>query len=395
MICDAKKMRELLDENTRNKKYTANDVLNSIFSFDFKKTDDIDSHYFRVEMIDINPENTELLNFQEVKNYLSFVAPVPYQNSFLYRTEIYGHAKELGTKIDEYNITLNGEPIFKKYSTKLKDSSGHKYDDIFGIHFNDFYNKNGELIAWMWVGISMFKKAIPKINQMRGIRLRKENIQIGGEDALQKLFKQDRGNSYFIGEVFAVDKNLIPNSQRDYFNENPTRAEFENELRRYFNEELHKVYYDGSAINSAYKKINAYEKLEAEFRAKEVSGSFVDEEHRKSELKIVLNSKAQAEDAKEKIRKVKEKADDIMQKVIQRIEKEQAKSMPKEERDIILTDNAISKSKNLKIFHRTDKLSSYSKSERKLISKIFSIIISVTDRETAEYIISKIEEGLQ
>lgn len=388
-------MRELLDENTRNKKYTANDVLNSIFSFDFKKTDDIDSHYFRVEMIDINPENTELLNFQEVKNYLSFVAPVPYQNSFLYRTEIYGHAKELGTKIDEYNITLNGEPIFKKYSTKLKDSSGHKYDDIFGIHFNDFYNKNGELIAWMWVGISMFKKAIPKINQMRGIRLRKENIQIGGEDALQKLFKQDRGNSYFIGEVFAVDKNLIPNSQRDYFNENPTRAEFENELRRYFNEELHKVYYDGSAINSAYKKINAYEKLEAEFRAKEVSGSFVDEEHRKSELKIVLNSKAQAEDAKEKIRKVKEKADDIMQKVIQRIEKEQAKSMPKEERDIILTDNAISKSKNLKIFHRTDKLSSYSKSERKLISKIFSIIISVTDRETAEYIISKIEEGLQ
>lgn len=94
--------------------------------------------------------------------------------------------------------------------------------------------------------------AIPKINQMRGLRLRKENIQIGGEDALQKLFKEDRGNSYFIGEVFAVNKDLIPNSQRDYFNENPARAYFERELRRYFNEELHKIYYNGSAINSAY-----------------------------------------------------------------------------------------------------------------------------------------------
>ena len=108
--------------------------------------------------------------------------------------------------------------------------------------------------------VSRFQKAIPKINQMRGLRLRKENIQIGGEDALQKLFKEDRGNSYFIGEVFAVNKDLIPNSQRDYFNENPARAYFERELRRYFNEELHKIYYTGSAINSAYKKIDTYEK---------------------------------------------------------------------------------------------------------------------------------------
>ena len=70
---------------------------------------------------------------------------------------------------------------------------------------------------------------------MRGLRLRKENIQIGSEDALQKLFKEDRGHHYFVGEVFAVSKDLIPNSQRDYFNENVTRAEFEREMRQYFN----------------------------------------------------------------------------------------------------------------------------------------------------------------
>lgn len=44
---------------------------------------------------------------------------------------------------------------------------------------------------------------------------------------------------------------------------------------------------------------------------------------------------------------------------------------------------------------RTDKLSAYSKNERKLISKIFGIIITAMDEKTAETIIKKIEDELQ
>ena len=110
---------------------------------------------------------------------------------------------------------------------------------------------DGNLLAWLWLGVSHFKAAIIKDCHMRGLRLRKENIQIGNEDARQKFFKEDRGNHYFIGEVFVVAKELIPNSQRDHFNENETRLRFERELRRYFNEELSIIYYEGSAINSA------------------------------------------------------------------------------------------------------------------------------------------------
>ena len=47
--------------------------------------------------------------------------------------------------------------------------------------FKKFYDKNGELLAWMWYGLSRFEKAIPACNKMRGLRLRKENIQIGGD----------------------------------------------------------------------------------------------------------------------------------------------------------------------------------------------------------------------
>lgn len=74
----------------------------------------------------------------------------------------------------------------------------------------------------MWFGIAKFEKVIPTVNEMRCIRLRKENIQIGDENTMGKFFKQERGNSYYIGEVFAVDNNLIPNARRDYFNPNPS-----------------------------------------------------------------------------------------------------------------------------------------------------------------------------
>lgn len=390
MVCDAKKMRKLIEENERGEKHTANEVLHAINRFDRKETTDIDSHFFRVELIGINAENTDLLDFQQVKDYLSFIAPVSYQSSFYYRTEIYSHAKELGTRIDQYNITLDGEQIFKKYTTILKDTTGNKYDDIFGVHFKDFYDETGELFAWMWIGLSRFQRAIPKINLMRGLRLRKDNIQIGGEDALQKLFKEDRGNSYFVGEVFAIDRDLIPNSQRDYFNENPARATFERELRKYFNEELQKVYYDGSAYNSAYKKIDMYKKNEVEFNEKQTVGGFVDNDHRNRELTVVLEYKKEADTAQVRIEKMKDNAGDLMRKIIRRIESER----PNPVEISAIPPPSADQAEEVKPPRRTDKLSSFSRSERKLISKIFSIILTAIDSETAEKIICSIEEGL-
>ena len=89
---------------------------------------------------------------------------------------------------------------------------------------------------------------------MRGLRLRTGNIQLGNDDSVSSFFKEPRGNYYFVGEVFSVSPNLIPNSQRNYFNENPTRVEFEDLLRSYFYDVLHKLYYDANRIKNLYKK---------------------------------------------------------------------------------------------------------------------------------------------
>jgi molecular chaperone HtpG len=213
---------------------------------------------------------------------------------------------------------------------------------------------------------------------------------------LQRLFKEDRGHHYFIGEVFALDKDLIPNSQRDYFNENPTRVVFERELRRYFNDELTRIYYDGSAANSAYKKIDAYKEKEADFRNKEDVGAFVDTQHKEKERAGIEKARADAEKAMKSIGKMKKKAEDapdsVMGRIIQRIESERGSTPPIEIPAPIPAAYPPQREKNP---WRTDKLSSLNKKERKLVAKILGIIVATADKETAEKIIRKIEEELQ
>jgi len=373
MECDATKMRELINKNAKGQKITASEILKSIYTFREEPTDDFDSHYFRVELIDINEENNDLLDSAKIKDYLSFIAPVPYQNTFTFRKKIYDYAKKHEFKIDEYCIMLDGETILKRYTEKILKSDVES-DKIFDIEFKTFFDNNNNCIAWMWFGLSTFKGVLPKINHMRGIRLRKENIQIGGEDTLQKLFKEDRGNSYFIGEIFAINQELIPNSQRDYFNENRVRLSFEMELKKYFEDELHRLYYNASAMNNEHKKIDEYEKKNTQFK----TTNFIDENHKKEEQEKLHEAKERAEKAQQKIDKIKEEnKGKLLGKVIVQITSQKSIEISKPN-----VNNRV---------ERTNKLN-LSSVEKRILKKVFNILVRNLDRETSEKIIQKIEE---
>ena len=390
MRCDAQKMRSLLTASASGSKLSASDVLLAVNEFSVENTTDTKAHFFRVELKDVNIENTELLSENEIRDCLSFVAPVPYKSRFIFSSEIYKYVNEHGIRLDEYIIKLEGKQIFKEFSTRLHKADGKSYDEIFDIAFKNFYDDSGNLFAWMWVGLSAFKGAIPKSNLMRGLRLRKENIQVGNEDALQKLFKEDRGNSYFVGEVFAVSNELVPNSQRDYFNENLARATFERVLRKFFSDELHKIYNDGSTINSAQRKISTYENKVAEFAEKDNKNAFVSDAHRETELQKIEDAQKKAEQARKNIEKVKEKTD------------KNPESLTSKAINIIVSNNQLPVSQkplpslpeSTKVRPRVCNLPQFSRSERKLISEIFDLILSATDSKTAELIITKIEDGL-
>ena len=298
---DAERLRkEFFSDN----KHSAESVLRDVMTFS-KETCAVDEHFFKVELIDIVDTNNALLDVEKVRDYLSFTAPVTYSPNFYYQSEIYKHAAVLNFKITEYKIEVNGEPVVKNYKTTVQTRMGK--DEIFGVDFRDFKDDAGNLIAWIWIGLSNFKGVLDQTggtadNKMRGIRLRAGNIQIGDAEALKNLFAEARGTTYFIGEVHTVDTNLRPNSRRDYFEENEACNALEGALRDYFRE-LHTIYKTASDVRSAYKAIDAPADTEAEF--KKQSAPYRKSHQSEHDVEIVKLNKA-ATTAEKKIASIRQ-----------------------------------------------------------------------------------------
>lgn len=399
MIMDAAKMREML---VSKEKFSVDQVLDAIVSFEYHSDSNLkDLHYFKVQLIGVNPENRVLLNEDLVKSYLSFVAPVEYVNSFLFRGKIKEHAEELNYNIDEYRVFVNGWEIHKAYSTYFYDGAENqkkKYDEIFDVGFKDFYNQEQELVAWCWYGLSRFEKAIPvKLNPMYGFRIRQGNIQIGNNEVLSQLFRENRGNRYFVGEVFVVSPELIPNSQRDYFNENPTRIEFESLLRDFFYNDLHNLYYDANRVKNDYKKLQDFNSAVKKYEDTKKRGFSNDEERQTLEAEI-KTKKIEKDKAKKRI----EKKDYIDQdssrlspkeKVEKRIQEKFTKSGLLDKVKIYeQKEEKIDKGSSKKTDYFTEKLSKLKGKERMIIRRVLEIIKEETTPEESEKIKRRIVE---
>lgn len=392
MTCDAQKMRAMLVEN---KKYTLDEIWDVIVAYT-TDVEDENEHYFEVEMFDINKENTDLLDDAKVREYLSFVVPVPYKNTFILRNQIYDYANSIGYHIDEYCVRVNGSQIFKEYTTKLKEQSGaalKNYDEISRLEFKDFRDDSGNLIAWMWIGLSRFEKQIPSINHMRGLRVRSANIQLGNDDALQPLFKENRGNYYFVGEVFAASRNLIPNSQRNYFNENETRVLFEDLLREYFFDVLHKLYYEANRVKNDYKRQEEYLSKVAEYQQKEREKGFVNEEERQKLQFDIDRAKKSAEEARKRLDRL-DNSDSAspLTEVRKSIGKKYAADDLKKKAE---STTVVTSDDDKKKPFVTTGMSKLSRSERKLVGKILSIITDIAPKDIAEQIVTKIKEEMR
>ena len=361
---------------------------------DYLREQQFDKIYLKMTPAVFERENTDLLDKQLVSDYLSFVAPVPYVSSFYHRDAIYEHAANLHFKIDEYNIRVNGDPLLKRYKNRLYDATGKVYDNIVDVGFKDFADADGNLLAWMWYGISRFEKAIPKAaNPMYGFRLRQGNIQIGDNTAVAKFFKEDRGNSYFVGEIFAASKKLVPNSQRNYFNESVERIEFETQLKLFFYDTLHKLYHVASDTKSDYKKLEAYTDTVSKYQEKSRKG-FIDGSE-KAQMEAELEAaKKRKEEAERRLARFKESGagSEAEQRVRRAIEqKYEDQKTTQRAKD---AEKAVSKvtAGGSKTKYFTDNLSKLDRSKRKLVQQIMAIIRRIVSKEVADQIQEAIEK---
>ena len=382
---DAKLLKDII--NTRTIKEQAADVIDIVTSFKSEK-EKSDEHYFKVTMLNVSSES--LLDKKDIEAYLSMVAPIPFHNGFILRQKIYDQLKKDNLAIDEYQIFINTNPLFKAYTTTIykarqdggKERSG---DEIFDIQFFHDNTQQGDLLYWGWYGISKFEGVIDDINIAKGIRLRKGNIQVGSKHTLLKFFRDNqRGNYYFFGEVHAVSPDLIPNARRDYFLDNAACKMFEHKLLHLFHTQLEDIYRSASKIRSANKKIQEVKDIQEESQNKE----FVNNKAKEDFERHFESKKQEGARAKKELEKISSKFTDSetpLKKIYQKVVDTQK----------IVPGKIELQNLNGKTTYRVDKLSKLTKEQRKFLSRIYEIITANCDKKTGESLIKKIEEELK
>lgn len=398
---DAEKLQNLI--NDTEDKSSGEEVVKEVTSFDSKK-EDKDEHYFKVVMEDVNLGN--LLNIDEVTNYLQMVAPIDINSSFLYKKEIQKYMNEHQLSVDTYNIYINGDQIFKPYNSKIYsfDKAGNKKTagNVYQVNYFNRKSASGEPLFWGWFSMTSLEGQIPSANLARGIRLRSANIQIGDSEICKKFFtstSDQRFSFYFFGELHALNSKLIPNSRRDYFEDNDICKEFENAVKEEFLK-LKKYCYEVSNLKSCYKKISSTEKIRKEIEEKDKKGFTNKEEQEELYKKF--------EEQKERDKKTIKELDAQLAKI--KVSGSPVASLVDRIKENYNLGTTSAQSSSPAPFPKPEPLpasskpkfrtdgkaySKMSKAERKLVGKIYSVISKVfPDEGMRNSLIDKIEEEI-
>lgn len=143
----------------------------------------------------------------------------------LVRSTIHHHRTSSLTVID----------ICKPYKNKILADRIRKINDsISDINFVPFYS--GEKVtAMLWYAETNFLGTVLD-KDIKGIRIRQGNILIGDENTLRKCYKEERFNSWMVGELLVFNEDIIPNTRRDDYEKNSAYKELLSQFTEWANE---------------------------------------------------------------------------------------------------------------------------------------------------------------
>ena len=172
-----------------------------------------------------------LLNEDEVRTYIGEVCPVPMAEAFPLAMEI---REFLAAHTDYFvlDVFLNDDdsPVTRPFGEMipLTDKYGASFERL---ETRVIPNIDGnDLAALVWLAHTPYTGSIPRLVGVRGLRARIGNIQIGNDRIFEHLFLEPRFNGWCVGEVHILDKRIVPNGRRDYFESSPHQRNLENHI---------------------------------------------------------------------------------------------------------------------------------------------------------------------
>ncbi len=188
--------------------------------------------FFEVTIDRINRHAASaLLNEDAARSYIGEVCPVPMANSFPLASQIreflanYTDCLVLDVRVNDDDcpvrrpfaetVPLTGQygAAFERLETRLIPRIG-----------------GNDPAAIVWLAHTPYAGSIPRRLGVRGLRARTGNIQIGSDRIFAHLFLEPRFNGWCVGEVHILDKHIVPNGRRDYFEPSPHVRNLENHI---------------------------------------------------------------------------------------------------------------------------------------------------------------------
>ncbi|MBI5207533.1 MAG: ATP-binding protein [Candidatus Firestonebacteria bacterium] len=294
---DCKKIKLMLDPHNRQyKDASLEDVISECTTIEQVETNSkIEDGFYRVEMKNVNCTNNIILDVKEIMKYISAVAPVPFNYSlFPFGKEIDEKFKKEIPSYNTFKILVNSVEIFKPYKTTIQIGKS-KDDKITDIIEFEILDDDGKVIAKGWRGErEKLNAQITKSENIDGIRVRAGNILLGDEELLDKIYKEDRFNAWFVGEIHSIEPNLIPNSRRDDFEDNAMREMFYNSIEKILGIPLSNLVREKSKERSNTKVIKKVEEQILIIKDTSKKG-FVGNIHKNDTIKSLKDSKDELE----------------------------------------------------------------------------------------------------
>jgi molecular chaperone HtpG len=204
------------------KNITLSEMIQAVAILDYEEpAEDTPIQFFRVTLHNVHRFHSDrLMNLKSVTDYLAHSAPVPFDK------QIFSYAEALEKYLSQiadhrcYVITVNDRQIYRPYSDRINLSTNN-FDHIHAIEYFQFKGINSEIIALGWYAKTNFLATLPNSLNVKGIRVRQGNIEVGGEHYLNDKFSEPRFSGWQIGEIHVVNGTLKPNARRDGFEQTP------------------------------------------------------------------------------------------------------------------------------------------------------------------------------
>lgn len=178
----------------------------------------VPERFFEVELRGIiRHRNDQLLSTAAVSGYLAQVAPVPFREDFPFRDKILRHIDphvRLGDL--QINVGEGSTPVSRPHAAAMEIGAG-VFDAFSEIELLNVEGIDGETACVGWVLHHGYTGALPGACNVRGLRVRCGNIQVGDERMFEELFPEARFNAWSVGELHVIDPRIIPNGRRDHF----------------------------------------------------------------------------------------------------------------------------------------------------------------------------------